>query len=119
MKAVLALVVAFSTGVSVGVWHPRISFMSPCAPFAVTLLAAHCDDDRFRDAQMSSPIQSPTSSVEAAAAPVWARTSPPARDDAAVVVPVRGDHRHGAATRRHSRSGHTSVSVRSDGRGAK
>jgi hypothetical protein len=120
MKPVLALVViAFTTGVSVGVWLPRIAFTSPCAPFAVTLLAARCDDDRFRDAQMASPIPSPTSSVEAAATPIAARASQPAQSGVAAVVPVSGDHHHRAATRRQGRSRHTGASVRSDGRGAK
>jgi hypothetical protein len=120
MKAVLALVViAFTAGVSVGVWHPRIAFTSPCAPFAVTLLSARCDDDRFRDAQMTSPIPSPIRPVEAAATPIAARTSERARGKVAAVVPVTGDHHHRAATRGHGRSRHIGVSVGSDVRGAK
>ena len=119
MRPVLALVVAFTTGVSVGVWRPRIAFISPCEPFAVTLLASRCDEDRFRDAQLNSPIQNPTGSLEAAATPIWARPSGPARGDAAAVLPARGDRHHRTTTRHRGRSGQSGASAHSDVRGAK
>jgi hypothetical protein len=114
MKPVLALVVIAVTTVSVGVWRPRIAFISPCEPIAVTLLAARCDDDRFRDAQMNSPIQRPTGSVQAAATSIAARASEPARGGAAAVVPVRGDQHHRSATRRRGRSGQGAAKAHGD-----
>src|ERR671930_2091096 len=57
LTSVLVSGVALAT-VSVAIWRPQITFMSPCEPAAVTLLAARCVEDHFHEAPVTSAAAS-------------------------------------------------------------